>query len=138
MAGDAESVLELGMGQYSTPMFLDREIFPFLTKLFSVESDPAWAKLTTDARHRVHILPEPIEPLLDTFDLEQFDLIFVDNSDSADRRVATLKYISSRRPLRARVLAHDWERYHDAVTGFRFGILDDRQMPQTALVWGRK
>jgi hypothetical protein len=138
MAGDAKSVLELGMGRYSTPMFLDREIFPFLTRLVSIESDPAWAKPATDPRHEVHAYPEPIEPLLRTFDLEQFDLIFVDNSDSADRRIATLKYISSRRPLKAKVLVHDWERYHDAITGFSFCILDDRQLPHTALVWRRQ
>jgi hypothetical protein len=135
--GWATRVLELGMGRYSTPTFLNSALFPFLDTLVSVESDRGWIQQSEDARHKIHIHPEPIEPFLDDFDLENFDLIFVDNSDKAERRIETLKYISSRQPRRASVLVHDWERYHAAVTGFRFGILDDRQLPHTALVWGR-
>ena len=134
--GWATNVLELGMGRYSTPTFLDRAVYPFLERLVSIESNPDWMRASDDPRHEVHAYPEPIEALLDTMDLDTFDLIFVDNSDKAESRIATLKYVCARRPHKAKVLIHDWERYHDAVTGFRFGILDDRQMPQTALVWG--
>lgn len=136
--GSAASVLELGMGQYSTAAFLNRSIFPDLGRLVSIESNLDWIRESADLRHDVHAYPEPIESLLETMDLEAFDLIFVDNSDKAERRIATLKYISSRNPGHAKVLVHDWELYHEAVTGFRFGIVDDRQEPQTALVWGRE
>jgi hypothetical protein len=36
-------VLELGAGQYSTPLFLDRAVYPDLKRLVSIEPDRKWA-----------------------------------------------------------------------------------------------
>lgn len=138
MNRDVNSVLELGMGKYSTSLFLDKNLFPDLHNLVSVESNSDWAASSSDDRHHILLYPEPIEHLLDTLVFDDFDLIFVDNSDSADRRIATLKYVSSRRPSTSKVFVHDWERYHDAVTGYEYAIVDDRQLPHSALVWGWK
>ena len=95
-----------------------------------------WIVEADDPRHQVLLTPEPIEPLLDTLDLDQFDLIFVDNSDSGERRCDTLRYVASRCG-QSIVVAHDYDipSYCEAATGFSHGIIDDRQKPYTALLW---
>ncbi len=42
-------VLELGAGQFSTPLFLNRYVFPNLTILHSLENDLLWATRITKA-----------------------------------------------------------------------------------------
>jgi len=82
------------------------------------------------------VVPEPIETFLDSLDLELFDLIFVDNSTSGDRRCDTIKYISEKvkQPL---VVMHDFQvpSYAAAAKAFKHIIVDNRQEPYTALGW---
>jgi predicted O-methyltransferase YrrM len=133
---EIETVLELGAGIYSTSLFLNRLWYPHLHQLVSVEQKAEWIVEADDPRHQVFLTPEPIEPLLDTLNLNQFDLIFVDNSDSGQRRCDTLRYVASRCD-RSIVVAHDYDipSYCEAATGFAHGIIDDRQKPYTALLW---
>ena len=42
------SVLELGSGPFSTPLFLGRRVFPDLEKLISHEDDPRSAAVVTE------------------------------------------------------------------------------------------
>ena len=119
-------------------MFLNRELFPLLKKLVTVENDPNWAAVAKveDSRHTMIVVPEPIETFLDSLDLELFDLIFVDNSTSGDRRCDTIKYISEKvkQPL---VVMHDFQvpSYAAAAKAFKHIIVDNRQEPYTALGW---
>jgi predicted O-methyltransferase YrrM len=133
---EIETVLELGAGIYSTSLFLNRLWYPQLRQLVSVEQKAEWIVEADDPRHQVLLTPEPIESLLDTLDLDQFDLIFVDNSDSGERRCDTLRYVASRCG-QSIVVAHDYDipSYCEAATGFSHGIIDDRQKPYTALLW---
>ena len=133
---EIETVLELGAGIYSTSLFLNRLWYPQLRQLVSVEQKAEWIVEADDPRHQVLLTPEPIEPLLDTLDLDQFDLIFVDNSDSGERRCDTLRYVASRCG-QSIVVAHDYDipSYCEAANGFSHGIIDDRQKPYTALLW---
>lgn len=132
-----KSVLELGMGTNSTPLFLDRAYYPDLTELCSVESDPAWVEMcrTDDPRHKVATVPEPIEPFLGMVNWNSVDLIFLDNSSSHERRIDTIRYISAL-DSRALVVMHDYDYapYREAVSGFNFVLVDDRQEPWTALL----
>ncbi len=133
---EIETVLELGAGAYSTSLFLDRLWYPRLRQLVSIEQKAEWIVEAGNPRHQVHLVPEPIEPFLDTLDLDQFNLIFVDNSDSGLRRCDTLRYVASR-CSQSIVVAHDYDipSYCEAATGFAHGIIDDRQKPYTALLW---
>ena len=138
VGNEAKTILELGAGRYSTGMFLNKELFPFVEKLVTVESDPNWADAVkvNDPRHDMIVIPEPIETYLDTLDLESFDMIFVDNSTSGDRRCDTLRYVSEKvkKPL---VVMHDFQvsTYAEAAKSFKHIIIDNRQEPWTALGW---
>jgi hypothetical protein len=136
LGGGVRSVLELGMGEFSTNIFLDKNCYPDLTLLASVESDPSWAKITNDPRHVVHIVEEPIETLLADLNLDDYDLIFADNSTSGERRCATLFYLSQN-VNRSIVIAHDYDvpSYREACREFNHVIVDDRQKPNTAMLW---
>lgn len=134
-----KTVLELGGGVNSTPLFLDYNYYPNLEELVTVEQNRTWIPDQTwdDPRHRIVLHPEPIEPYLDTLNLNDFDLIFCDNSDKAESRENTLIYLSSR-VNRSLVVTHDWEResYREAGKGFRYSFVDDRQVPWSAILWG--
>lgn len=131
------TVLELGAGQYSTPLFLDRSVYPDLTNLCTIEQNKDWVPSIDDPRHHIAIIPEPIENFLDTLTLDSYDLIFIDNSDKAESREATLRYIAEKAG-RSLIVTHDWEResYREAGKGFRYSLVDDRQVPWSAILWG--
>ena len=131
-----KTVLELGAGLYSTAVFLDRTYYPDLESLISVEQNEAWVIGRDDQRHIAMMVAEPIETYLDTLDLNHFDLILVDNSSFMARRIETLRYISNR-VGRSMVVAHDFENpeSQEAAKEFTNGIVDDRQVPWTALLW---
>jgi len=134
------SILELGPGLHSTPLFLNREFYPHVTRILSVEHNPDWADIVRskcpDERLEIAVHPEPIEPYLETLDLELFDMIFVDNSDTCVRRVETIEYLGGRiaTPL---VVIHDFqaEFYQDAAHAFPNRIVDKRRPIYTGLVW---
>jgi hypothetical protein len=55
---EVRCVLELGVGRYSTPLFLNRDVFPSLTQLDSLEDDPGWAEDAAVLAHadpRLHL-----------------------------------------------------------------------------------
>jgi hypothetical protein len=133
------SVLELGAGQFSTRTFLSRRYYPNLGELVTVEQDRKWVIAEDDPRHKIVICPEPIELFLEDVSLDAFDLIFVDNSLSLDRRCDTLKWVASHIG-RSLVVAHDFERteYQDASAGLTLILVDDRQVPWTALLWRKR
>jgi hypothetical protein len=138
MGGQIKTVLELGMGEFSTSLFLDRSVFQKLEVLHSIESNKEWADkvYTGDLRHRVTVFPEPIEKHLDSMVLGYYDLIFVDNSTSGDRRMATLRYLSGNIG-RSLMVAHDIDVYEAAVDGSAFihCVMDTQNKPWTALFW---
>jgi hypothetical protein len=134
---DIRSVLELGAGEFSTRLFLDKTYYPNLNELVTVEQRVSWVVADMDDRHRVIIEPEPIEPLLiGVLDMEDFDLIFCDNSTSGERRCETLRWLA-KNVERSLVVAHDFDvpSYREACAGFDHFIVDDRQSPWTALMW---
>lgn len=85
-----KTVLELGTGYYSTPTFLNREVFPDLEELISYEDDPKWRYIAMETykdvrMHLVEELPSPTHP---------YDLIFVDNSQSGVTRAQTIRRVA--------------------------------------------
>lgn len=136
----ASSVLELGSGLHSTPLFLNRDFFPRVTRVVSVEHIQVWADRVAeacggDSRLELLVKPEPVEDYLRTIDLD-FDLIFVDNSECWENRVKTIEYLGQRVTTQ-HVIIHDFEHkfYQDAAKAFPFKIVETSRTPHTALLW---
>lgn len=133
-------ILELGPGIYSTPLFLNREFYPHVEKVLSIEHNPDWANkirtLYPDERLSLVVMSEPIEDYLTTLKINEFDLIFVDNSDTCAHRVKTIEYLGEVciSPL---VVIHDFQAgfYQEAARNFPNKIVDTRSGPHTGLVW---
>lgn len=104
-----QSVIEYGAGFYSTPLFLDRRIFPNLKSLISIEPVEIWAQqvLLACKDERLNILPGEIVPTPKT------DLIFIDSGRVEEEREATIAHVA---PGFSGITAiHDSERYQEAI-----------------------
>lgn len=137
-----EFVLEFGCGDNSTSAFLNLLLFPQLLRLQSYENDAAWA-----ARIRNQVGPEPrldlrlldgaVSSVVKEVDLEQFDLIFIDDSITGEERSATIRAVAARRPRRAIVVVHDFEYYPYRVAArpFKHRFRFTGQNPNTGMLW---
>ena len=139
---NVERVLELGCGNYSTKTFLNRDAFPHLKALRSVENDPLWARtmrlgVAGDSRCTITFTSGSIGDAVSTIDLEQFDLIFVDDSTSAEQRAATITALSALHPQNPWTVVHDYEvaDYQRAATGFSHRFIFDAYNPATGVVF---
>ena len=136
-----ERVLELGCGNYSTKTFLNRAVFPHLKELQSIDNDAAWGETIRDAvkhdsRCRVNIVTGPMSDAVSTFELENFDLIFIDDSTTAEQRAATITALSALHPQNPWTLIHDYEvgDYQRAASAFKHRFAFKAYNPETGLV----
>ena len=69
--------------------------------------------------------------------LEEFDLIFVDDSTTAVERAETIRQISNRRSLKQLIVIHDFEisDYREAAFNFEYRQIFRAFTPQTGVVW---
>jgi predicted O-methyltransferase YrrM len=137
-----EKVLELGCGKYSTLMFLNSTAFPALVSLESLETDHAWldkvcAEVGNDSRLHCRLVSGLVSSAVEQTNLDDYDLIFVDDSTSADERAATIRAVAAQQPKRAVVVIHDFEvqAYRAAASAFRHRSIFKTFMPQTGVVW---
>lgn len=132
-------ILELGSGFYSTPLFLNRRIFPEVVEVCSVENDPAWFKemgAVEDRRLERRLVDGPMHAAVAKMDLSGFDIIFVDDSKHARHRRKTLQ--SLRKLVKQQILVvHDVDQWRIRLATYTFpnyhilhGIT-----PQTAIAW---
>jgi hypothetical protein len=135
-------VLEFGCGYYSTLTFLNRSVFPHLERLESVENDGAWAGVIqetakSDTRWTLKLVDGEISESVSTLDLESFDLILIDDSQTSAQRVCTIREVSIRAPHRPWIVIHDFEveEYRRAAAGFRQGHRFKAYNPNTGLLW---
>jgi len=137
----ARCVLELGCGDYSTPLFLNKTIFTQVERVLSLEHDQVWAdKIKAafpDPRLQLVLVTEPLEDYLCLVKMHEFDLVFVDNGTDASTRAKTIEYIARNSTTGQKVVIHDYENqeYRDAARPFKHCILDGFRLPQTAMVW---
>jgi hypothetical protein len=109
------SVAELGMGDYSTTLFLDRNLFPTVERLSSFEDDEEWfakieQKFRDDTRFEPHLVPSPMWKTALKLPAKQFDLIFIDDSDEIGRMKTILALRLTKGITRGPVtLVHDVE-----------------------------
>lgn len=137
-----ESVVEFGCGDNSTSAFLNPSYFSDLKKLVSYENDAAWAdrvrsKLNDDPRLDLRLVEGPVSSVVERVDLEQFDLIFIDDSITGEERSATISAVAAKRPRRAIVVVHDFEYYPYRVAArpFKHRFRFTGQNPNTGLLW---
>lgn len=82
------SVAEFGSGRFSTPLFLDRSVFPQVEMIFSYESNPNWAKSVRDENKdkRLQVILCPLNEMVDMVYPTEADLVFIDCDDVKDGR----------------------------------------------------
>jgi predicted O-methyltransferase YrrM len=141
-SGTVRSVLELGCGYYSTLTFLNRAVFPDLQLLHSYETDPRWAGAVkasthTDSRSRLHLVDGQIADSLAETNLESYDLILVDDSETAADRMKTIRTLVDRSPQRPLVVLHDFEvpEYAKVAKSFQHRYAFRVFNPETGVVW---
>ena len=139
---EIRSVLELGCGHYSTLTFLNRMAFPDLERLHSIENDTAWATALRDAvnhddRWTLRLVNGSISDNLADLDLESFDLVLIDDSQTSEQRVATIRTVAAREPQHPWIAIHDFEfaDYQQAASAFKHRFRFRAYNPETGLLW---
>lgn len=135
-------VLELGCGQFSTATLLDRELFPSLCRLDSYEHDPAWAarveeELGADKRLHLCAVDEPMSAVAARLPISTYDLIFIDDSLTAEARAATIQAVAAAELGVCVAVIHDFEQtvYQQAAAGFRHRFAFTALNPFTGVAW---
>ncbi|MGN6413380.1 hypothetical protein [Flexivirga sp.] len=134
------SVLELGSGVLSTPAWLDRRLFPHLERLVSYEDDPVWLKevetaVGSDPRCELRLVDRVRESV--PSDLSEFDVVFIDDSQTVPERSETIAAVAATRP-NSIVVNHDFEQrnYGKTVRGQYDHVRRvDTFTPQTGVCW---
>lgn len=138
-------VLELGCGYFSTPIFLNRSIFPELSFLHSLEDDPAWLQkvasaTNNDIRLKLELVTEPIGKMLPHLLSGRYDLVFVDNAREVSQRANTIRVLSEQFEGDGIVVIHDFEvaEYRDAASQFDHRFEFTAFNPTTGVAWQRR
>jgi len=136
------NVLEFGCGDFSTRTFLDRQYYPELQRIDSYENDSTWAthirqQFGGDARLSVRFVDGAICDTVHSLNLEQYDLVFIDDSATGEERSATIRAVALQCPKRAIVVVHDFEYYpyRRASAAFRHRFRFTSLNPNTGLLW---
>ncbi len=141
---EIRNVLEFGCGHYSTLTFLNRDAFPHLVQLHSVENDSDWSETInevarSDERWTLRLVRGDIAKTVSNLDLERFDLILIDYSKTAAERAATISAVAQQHPQHPWIAIHDYEvgEYQQAATAFRRRYKFRAYTPKTGLVSNR-
>lgn len=130
------TVLELGAGKYSTSLFLNRDVYPDLTQLVSVEHVREWIELLPqDPRLMTIIVEDPATSVLPHLGEVKFDLVFVDNSPCEYREKAILWLKAHTRGVKIVIHDFEYDAYQVAAEGFAHIEVDKTLVPWTAMVW---
>jgi hypothetical protein len=131
--------LELGSGPFSTGLFLNQRVFPSLERLESYEDDPSWAAIVLDQVGNDSRLD--LRQVADVTDavplrIEEFDLVFIDDSQTSPERAETISRVAAIRP-QSLVVIHDFETraYRREARKFDNCLVSDTFTPQVGLVW---
>jgi hypothetical protein len=134
-------VTEFGSGEYSTALFLNREVFPKVTSLVSLENDATWyARMQSQSSGDSRLELRQISGDLSESVNEQLlatDLIFIDDSGHEIRK-HTIRAVGKKAPDGVPVVIHDaeypWTRM--AIRrAFDHCYVFSGFQPQTALAW---
>jgi methyltransferase family protein len=138
---EVRNVLEFGCGHYSTLTFLNASAFPHLERLKSIENDDVWAQTIQEAtrddrRWSLQLVNGEISEAVAELDLESFDLILIDDSQTSGERAATIRAIAAREPKHPWIVIHDFEfgEYRRAASGFQHRHRFRGYNPETGVV----
>jgi hypothetical protein len=136
-----EEVVEFGAGVYSTPLFLDRSIYPHLASLRSFETDSAWVRRVEvaaagDPRLTLTLVQGTMAEAAADTRIDGASLILLDDSVTEADRCRTIETIAGRTPS-AVVVIHDFEvpSYRRAAQGFRYSFRFAGVNPNVGVVW---
>jgi hypothetical protein len=107
-------VLEFGSGNYSTRTFLNSKAFPDVSTVHSIENDREWAQqisdlLISDPRLQLIVIDSPMSLYVPTIFGWKYELIFIDDSLSAEERAATIKQVAQHSSPNSIIAIHDFE-----------------------------
>lgn len=122
-------VLEYGSGHYSTPLFLNKEVFSYVQNLVSCEIDIKWVPLNLDERLSV----KPVDDNPDDW----FDLVFVD-ADTESHKIDLIRLCG--KECKGLTVIHDSEHapYADAVnSSFNHVFFFNHFNPGTAIAYNQ-
>lgn len=135
-----KSILELGSGD-STKVFLNEIVYSYLKRLDVVENGPQFCKDNLLAISKEHIKCVPflkdgkMARCIELMDLDNYEMIFIDDSTELKDRVETIKYVTKKAtsPL---IVIHDFENeaYQQAVYGGYDSFVFDFHLPYTAVL----
>lgn len=138
---EIRNVLEFGCGYYSTLTFLNRDAFPHLERLQSIENDAAWSATIYDLakddnRWGLNLINGEIADVVPEINLEGFDLILIDDSKTSVQRASTIRAIANKQPQRPLIVIHDYEvgEYRVAARGFKQRYAFKAYNPHTGVV----
>lgn len=137
-----QRVLELGSGEYSSLIFLNLSVFPDLVTIDSFENDRAWADKIADLTKddsRIHLqfVDKPMSTVVTNLNLNNYDVVFIDDSITGDQRAATIREVSRRCHTSTIVIIHDFEYpdYRRASRPFLHRFAFTAFNPNTGLLW---
>lgn len=138
---EIRNVLEFGCGNYSTLTFLNRSAFPHLERLHSVENDDSWASTLQEAaknddRWALQVVNGEISECVSDLDLESFDLILIDDSQTSVQRAATIRAVAHKQPQHPWIAIHDFEieEYREAASSFKYRQRFRGYNPETGVI----
>ena len=133
-------VLEFGSGFNSTFTFLNKDIFPFLVQLVSVENDPEWRRQIQQATTDPRLFMKPVEGAVSEAVsgdlLDSKELILIDDSNCAVDRAATIQGVVKLLTPNQVVIVHDYEvpEYRLASGDVSLCFVFDAMLPHTAVL----
>lgn len=133
------NVLELGAGPYSTSLFLNRVAFPSVETVTSFEDDPDWKEVVLEAvadDERLDLRMVDAVRHSVPKSLEEYDLVFIDDSRTFSERSITVKAVREAHPT-GLVAIHDFEQrhYRAAASGYDHRHIFRTFTPQVGVCW---
>ena len=118
-------ILEFGSGTYSTLTFLNRNAFPHVNLVTSLENDAEWGSKVRglangDPRLQLSTVDSSICVAAKELSVDDYDLILIDDSTSAAERTETIRTVAELKPAKSLIVIHDYEckPYRQAARGF--------------------
>jgi hypothetical protein len=135
-------LIEFGAGSFSTLSFLDEMAFPSLEEVRSYENNEQWLeqikeRLRGSSRVNLQYVAGDMYQAVVKANVSGADMIFLDDSPTAQARVPTVKEVSRLCGERPIVILHDYElwRLRLAAREFENCVAFDTFNPQCCAVW---
>jgi hypothetical protein len=109
----AASLLELGSGMNSTPYFENQDCFPTVKSVLSYEDDHEWyqkvkSTVSNFQKTELRFVDSISQNVLELI-TEDHNLIFIDDSDSAEKRQMTIMGALEKAGANSIIVVHDFE-----------------------------